>query len=66
MNFLNTHWTWQYVVMLLFVFWTAWRVGTLYNFAWNRGTEQRFTDEFDIVLKFLWSCLATFTFHQWW
>lgn len=65
MIWLNTYWTWQYFVMLVFVAVTAWMVGIRFS-TWWFGSWGRFSNIYRHTFAVLWAAGATFFFHQVW
>ena len=55
MIWLNTYWTWQYFLMLLFVFITLWMA---YFHWWPLYSIY--------AGQWVWPTLGTFFFHCWW
>ena len=64
MIWLNTYWTWQYFLMLLFVFITLWMA---YFHWWPRYGYYRKWQLYSIYAgQWVWPTLGTFFFHCWW
>lgn len=61
MTFLNTHWTWSYFFMLLFVFWTLFKAVKLYYV--RTAPVASYTNG---VLGLMWAALGTYFFHCVW
>ena len=62
MIWLNTYWTWQYFVMLAFVFTTAAILAKIF-FAKCSNWKYRT----DTIVAVIWAALTTFFLHQvWW
>lgn len=63
MIFLNTYWTWQYVAILFFVFWTLFKLMRLYYGACRWMGNER---PLKTVLAYAWAVLGTYVFHCVW
>lgn len=63
MTFLNTHWTWQYVAILFFVFWTLFKLVRLYYGACHCMGDDR---PLATVSGYAWAVLGTYVFHCIW
>lgn len=60
MTFFNTHWTWQYFLMLFFVFWTLLLLSNKHGGAWAKPTWEA------TAFRLTWAALGTYVFHCIW
>lgn len=63
MIWLNTYWTFSYVLQLLFVFITLFFVGARWLMDSSRGER---SPGLALMLAGVWASLGTFFFHCWW
>jgi hypothetical protein len=63
MNLLNTHWTFEYLAMIIFVFVSAWMISIRFTVWWYGDLGYKWSGR---ILSYGWAVLATFFFHQWW